>query len=84
MDNIDDLETLIKIVLANKDEEFSLKALNKINVESCLIKIYEQGISENISVRAVSKVRNQKFLTKIVKNEPQWRVREAAVKHIAL
>ena len=47
-----------------------------------MIKIYEQGISENISVKAVSMVRDQKFLTDIVKNESQWRVREAAVKHI--
>ena len=59
---IDDLETLIRIVLANEDEEFSLKALNKIKVEKCLFKIYEQGISENISVRAVALIKNQKML----------------------
>ena len=39
LDNITDLETLIRIVLANEDEEFSLKALNKIKVEKCLMKI---------------------------------------------
>ena len=65
LNHITDLETLIRIVLANEDEEFSLKALNKIKVEKCLIKIYEQGISENISVRAVSLVRNQEFLTNV-------------------
>ena len=27
-------------------------------------------------------MKNQKFLTDVVKNDPQWRVREAAVKHI--
>ena len=68
LDNITDLETLIRIVLANEDEEFSLKALNKIKVEKCLIKIYEQGISENISVRAVSFIKNQKVLTEIAQN----------------
>ena len=33
-------------------------------------------------MRAVSKVRDQKFLTKVAKDDAQWRVREAAVKHI--
>jgi hypothetical protein len=80
LDNINYLETLIRIVLANEDEEFSLKALNKIKVEKCLIKIYEQGISENISVRAVSLIKDQKELTKIAQNDDSWRVREAACK----
>ena len=82
LDNINDLETLIRIVLANEDEEFSLRALNKIKVEKCLFKIYEQGISEKISVRAVSLIKNQKLLTDIARKEESWRVREAAVKKI--
>mgnify|MGYP003300518378 CR=1 FL=1 len=56
----------MKIILITKNTihainaclKFSLKALNKIKVEKCLIKIYEQGISEKISVRAVSLVGN--------------------------
>ena len=46
------------------------------------MKIYEQGISEKISVRAVSLIRDQQYLVNVAKNEPQWRVREAAVKKI--
>ena len=46
------------------------------------MKIYEQGISEKISVRAVSLIRDQNYLVKVAKNEPEWRVREAAVKKI--
>ena len=79
---IDDLNVLVEIILANKDLEFSLKALNKIDNEEVIIKIYEQNIHEDINVRCISKIRSQKQLTDILQSDKSWRVREACVKKI--
>lgn len=57
--------------------------MNKIDDEDILLKVYEANISEELSVRAVSKVKTQKPLIELIKNEPSWRIREAAVKNIS-